>query len=721
MDTDDHSGAPLTARVGRDCANCGARLATDQRYCLRCGTRRGPLPPAVDSTLREMRVSPAPLIHKPPPAPEPHPAFGRQLPTPRVASLAVMARLAFGVVAGSLTQPGGVESLARNFVVDVAPPPAAPATAPTDGGGGGNGGGGGGGGAQQAVTETITEPAPSGGASPDTTPAVTPVNTDTGTGNGSGSGSAAVTLPPIKHVFLVMLSGQGFNQSFATTKGHSYLSGTVRKQGELITQYYGVAPSSLASEIALISGQGPTQDTAANCPVFTPIAPTGNTPSAQVSGNGCVYPPATQSLPTELADNGNTWRAYIQGIDQGPAGQPKSRRAPAPGAPDPNQVATATDPYVTYLNPFVYLAGLTTGTQCTQDDVGLDALAKDLKQEKTTPNFSYIAPDACDNGSDTPCMPGAKAGLAQSDVFLKKVIPEIEASPAYKHDGMIVVTFDQAPQTGPNADSSSCCDQPTFPNLSGSTGTSTTGTGTTGTTTTGTTTPGATTTAPVPTTPATTTTTVAPTTSPVAGTTAPVTPAPTTTTETTTTETTTTTGTTTTATTSCPTTTTTGTTTTGTTPTTPTTTTGTTTPTTGATTTPRLEHDHADHGHDRRLHERRDHAGGRPGRRGGDLPLRQGQLGRRRRHLQSLLAAQDGRGPVQHSAAGLLQGHVAARIRHRRVQQLHRRVSPGGPARAPGEGRTRVVYQIFTCMPSADRQNPAPHGFIRLTTNQEIA
>ena len=128
-----------------------------------------------------------------------------------------------------------------------------------------------------------------------------------------------------------MLSGQGFNQSFGTTKGHPYLSSTLRKQGELITQYYGVASSSLASEIALISGQGPTQDTAANCPVFTPIAPTGNAAGAQVTGNGCVYPQATQSLPTELADNGNTWRAYIQGIDQGAAGQPKSCRTAGRG------------------------------------------------------------------------------------------------------------------------------------------------------------------------------------------------------------------------------------------------------------------------------------------------------------------------------------------------------------------------------------------------------
>ena len=563
MDTDDHSG-PRSAN-GRECANCGTHLATDQRYCVSCGTRRGPLPASVDSTLRDMRVPPAPVIETPPPAPEPRPPFGHQLPTPRVASLAVMAMLSFGVVAGSLTQPGGVEALARSIVVSVSPPPApAPAAADTGGGGGdgGGGGGGGGGGApQRAITETITEPAPSG-ASPGSTPATTP-SSDTGTTtNGSGSGSAAVSLPPIKHVFVVMLSSQGLNQAFGTTKGHPYLSSTLRKRGELLSQYYGVASSSLANEIALISGQGPTQDTAGNCPAFITIAPTGNGASAQVVGNGCIYPGTTQSLPTELADNGNTWRAYIQGIDQGPAGQPKSCRSPDAGAQDPNQVATTTDPYVTYFNPFMYFAALTTGTQCTQDDVGLDHLAKDLKQEKTTANFSYIAPDACDNGSDTPCTPGAPAGLAQSDTFLKTVVPEIEASPAYKHDGMIVITFDQAPQSGVGADNSSCCDQPTFPNLSGSAPTSTTGTTSTGSTTAGTTTttaPGATAppTSATDTTPTATTTTPTdtspPASSPHSATTPP--PAPPTTTTTTTTSDTTTTSTTTPKTTPCPTTT----------------------------------------------------------------------------------------------------------------------------------------------------------------------
>jgi hypothetical protein len=513
MDTDDHSGS--RAGIGRDCANCGARLATDQRYCLSCGTRRGPLPAPVESTLHEMRAAPvaAALVPVPVvPPPPPRAPFGLAMPTPRVASLLVMAMLSFGVVAGSLTGPGGVEALAHSFVVSLPPVTSASvATAAGSGSEGGGGSSGGGGGSQQAITETVTEPAPSGGGAA-TTPASTPASTGSGTGNGSGSGSAAVSLPPIKHVFLIVLSGQGYNQSFAATTGHPYISGTLRKQGELVTQYYGVASSSLASEIALTSGQGPTQDTAANCPVFSNIVPTGNAAGKQVIGNGCVYPQTTQSLPSELSDNGNTWRAYIQGIDQGPAGQPKSCRFPTPGAADPNQAVSPTDPYVTYLNPFVYYGGLTTGTDCAQNDVGLSQLGKDLKQVKTTANFSYIAPDACHNGSDTPCMPGAPAGLAQSDAFLKAVVPEIEASPAYKQDGMIVVTFDQAPQAGPGFDATSCCDQPTFPNLSASpdmtaADTSTTPTTTTSATTTSTTATDTTTTGTTPTTTTTGTTT----------------------------------------------------------------------------------------------------------------------------------------------------------------------------------------------------------------------
>ncbi len=142
-----------------------------------------------------------------------------------------------------------------------------------------------------------------------------------------------------------------------------------------------------------------------------------------------------------------------------------------------------------------------------------------MKRASTTPAFSYISPGPCDDGSDTPCAPGAPAGLSAGRRFLKTVVPEIERSPAYKQDGLIAITFDGAPATGPHADPTSCCDQPAFPNLPAPA--TTTSTTTTPTTTPTTTTPTAPTTPPTtttdPTTTTSTTTTLAPGTNPGGG------------------------------------------------------------------------------------------------------------------------------------------------------------------------------------------------------------
>ena len=49
--------------------------------------------------------------------------------------------------------------------------------------------------------------------------------------------------------------------------------------------------------------------------------------------------------------------------------------------------------------------------------------------------------------------------------MLKEVIGEITASKAYKSDGLIAITADEAPSAGEFGDSSSCCGQPAYPNL----------------------------------------------------------------------------------------------------------------------------------------------------------------------------------------------------------------------------------------------------------------
>jgi hypothetical protein len=95
----------------------------------------------------------------------------------------------------------------------------------------------------------------------------------------------------------------------------------------------------------------------------------------------------------------------------------------------------------------------------------LNQLSADLATPSRTPSFAYIAPDPCHDGSPMPCASGAPAGLPAAEGFLKQVVPEITGSKAYKENGLLAITTDEAPSSGEFADSSSCCGQPQFPNL----------------------------------------------------------------------------------------------------------------------------------------------------------------------------------------------------------------------------------------------------------------
>lgn len=105
--------------------------------------------------------------------------------------------------------------------------------------------------------------------------------------------------------------------------------------------------------------------------------------------------------------------------------------------------------------------------ECAETDVGLNRLAPDLKKKvsKNTPALSYIVPNACHDGGELPCEPGQIAGPAAVEAFLKTVVPEIQASPAYKENGLILITSAQAPQAGEELDTSACCVSPVYPNL----------------------------------------------------------------------------------------------------------------------------------------------------------------------------------------------------------------------------------------------------------------
>ncbi len=481
------------------CSDCGSRLAAGQRYCLCCGTRIGSPSPQMVELLERIRdpepVTPDPVKTTGEPDDETlAESPGLTLPSAKISALMVAMFLGFGVILGSAASSRVDDTLAASQgpgVRLVLPPkslpgasastqsPSSPPGAEAEAAPGSSSEGEpatstGGGASTAGQTGGKSSNGSSGGSgtgSPSGSGTGSSGGSGTGSsgGNGGGSGSSEGSgskLPAIKHVFVVMLDDEPYATVFGPESPAHYLAGTLDGKGALLVRYYAVAHEQLADGIALLSGQGPTVQTAQNCPTYEDLTPGTSGGEGQVSGNGCVYPSATQTLLAQLRAKQLSFRAYIQGIDEG-ASTPPACAHPTPGAADPNAgpAAVAGQTYASWSNPFVYFQSLTESPACEVEDVGLGQLAGDLASARSTPSFAYIAPDRCNDGNPTPCTPGAPAGMGPADGFLQKVVPEILASKAYKENGLLAITVDQAPSSGEFADSSSCCGQPRFPDL----------------------------------------------------------------------------------------------------------------------------------------------------------------------------------------------------------------------------------------------------------------
>ncbi|MDQ1433851.1 MAG: phosphatidylinositol-3-phosphatase, partial [Actinomycetota bacterium] len=172
----------------------------------------------------------------------------------------------------------------------------------------------------------------------------------------------------------------------------------------------------------------------------------------QAVGTGCVYPVGVPTIANQLAGRGFTWKGYMQDMDASTT-QPTCRH-PAIDSVDNTQAARVGDQYAARHNPFVYFHSIIDSPACAVRVVGLSRLPRDLQKVSTTPNLSYITPNLCNDGHDAPCVDGRPGGLVSSDAWLKLWIPKILASPAFRQDGLLIVTFDEAELTGSNADSS---------------------------------------------------------------------------------------------------------------------------------------------------------------------------------------------------------------------------------------------------------------------------
>jgi phosphatidylinositol-3-phosphatase len=249
-------------------------------------------------------------------------------------------------------------------------------------------------------------------------------------------------LPPITHVWLIVLDHASFSDALAKPATAPYLTKTLIPQGTLLSGYKLLAHSELANDVSLLSGQSPNAATEQNCPTYAEVQPpTVATPSGLASGSGCVYPKAVQTLPDELTTAGLTWKAYVEGLNEGTA--VTSCRHPALGAADPT--AAPNQAYQGFRNPFVYFDSLTESGACASNDVDLGNLAGELAAPAGPPSLSWIVPSACHDGTPTACAAGAPAGLTAADTFLHTILPAILASDAYRTHGLVVIASDAAP------------------------------------------------------------------------------------------------------------------------------------------------------------------------------------------------------------------------------------------------------------------------------------
>ena len=272
--------------------------------------------------------------------------------------------------------------------------------------------------------------------------------------------AANAALPPIKHVFVVVLENKNFDENFGPGAGSPYLAKTLRDKGQLLRQYFGTSHASLGNYITMVSGQAANPVTQADCPAgFNNVVPGTIIADGQALGMGCVYPPEVKTVADQLDAAGKTWKGYMEDMANTPSA-PKTCRHPAIGANDDTQSARPNDQYATRHNPFVYFHSIIDDqARCDARVVPLERLPGDLASASKTPNFSFITPDLCHDGHDATCPDGSKAGFAGIDEFLRTWVPQILGSPAYADGGMLFVTFDES-ESGAEA----CCNEPTGPN-----------------------------------------------------------------------------------------------------------------------------------------------------------------------------------------------------------------------------------------------------------------
>ena len=328
-------------------------------------------------------------------------------------------------------------------------------------------------------TATLSDPTPLGGSYPITLQAT---NTQ-GVTTRNATLAVKSKLPLIRHVFVIMLENNTYAAMFGTPANDPYLATTLPGQGAFLPNYYGTGHFSNDNYTGFISGQPPNTSNQLDCGTYSDFT-LGQDANGIQQGTGCVYPSAVHTLADQLTSDGLSWKGYQEDMGNLPTRESATCGHPSLGGSDGTQTAVSGDGYATRHDPFVYFHSIIDNTaECGQDVVplgdtsgnlppgapaGTTGLVTDLQSVATTPNFSFITPNLCNDGHDYPChnvTSPSSSSVADINLWLQTWVPIIEASPAFKQDGLLEITTDEAEQ--PTLDSTACCGETPGPAANG--------------------------------------------------------------------------------------------------------------------------------------------------------------------------------------------------------------------------------------------------------------
>ena len=255
----------------------------------------------------------------------------------------------------------------------------------------------------------------------------------------TASRQAAASTPP--HIMLIVDENKDYQELNLPSGNNRYLIGNpeapylnqLADQYASATQEYSLFHPSFANYLALLSGA--------------------------TIGSGISVPHTDSTFVDQLSDAGVPWMAYMDGLN-------------FPGAPsscDPSatdqQVYDDVSPYYYEWdhNPFWYFTDVTSSGDCNNvvPYPGSPSLVSTL-DGPGAPDFVWISPNGCNDGHDDICQYGE---TESTDVWLQGAtnlegvtpaltcplycldLPSILASSWYLSGGIIIITWDEAPNT----------------------------------------------------------------------------------------------------------------------------------------------------------------------------------------------------------------------------------------------------------------------------------